>query len=256
MHIRARPSEQFPSGIELFTVQENHTEVLNLDAQSLWENAPQFEHPVHLKVLYHRTAEPILLIEFVEYGYSCVFQESNGVGEWYLELAPGDRCPPEVINSLRRHSLISDQLMAIAGDRYNKILTLTQLQGVAVPLWLSGANVDNAHEIDIYLENIVGVHCTFEGFIPMMASLDAQLSKLFLVVCGLKSPNGFTLKYIGGPGVAPDRRQTRYRYEWAMRRSISLRDVDWPIDHAVWMRVEPEPYINANGINGINGIYS
>lgn len=241
MHLRARTSEQFPSGLELFTLQADHTEVSNPTAQRLWEEAPSFERPVHLKVLRHRTVEPIVVVQFIEFGYSCVFQESNGVAQWCLELAEDDTCPDDLTNSLRRHSLLSDHLLEIDGDRYNQILTLTQIPEVAVPLWISEATVDNAHEVDIYLEHITGALGDTAGFMPVMVSLDAQLSRLFLAVCGLSSPHKFTLKYRGGPG----RMHTRYWYEEAVRCGVSVRDANWPLNHAVWIMAEPR---QQNGI--------
>lgn len=235
MHLTVRSSDEFPSGLKLFTVHADNTEVPNPSAQRLWENAPSFERPVHLKVLRHRTVEPIMVVQFVEFGYSCVFQESNGVAQWCMELAEDDTCPDDLINSLRRHPLLSDHLLEIEGDRYNQILTLTQIPEVAVPLWISEATVDNAHEVDIYFEHIKGVLGNYSGFMPVMVSLDAQLSRLFLTICGLSSPHKFILKYRGGPG----RTHTRYEYEEAVRHRVSVRDANWPLNHAVWIMTEP-----------------
>lgn len=235
MHLVVRSSEKFPSGLQLFTVQPDGTEVYNPAGQRLWEDAPSFGQPVHLRVLRHRTIEPTMVVQFIEFGYSCVFQESNGVAQWCLELAEDDTCPDDLTNGLRRHALLSDHLLEIDGDRYNQILTLTQMLEVAVPVWIREASVGNTHEVDIYFENIKGVLGETAGFMPVMVSVDAQLSRLFLAVCGLNSPRRFTLKYRS----RLDGLYTRYGYDEVVRFGVSVRDMNWPLDHAVWIMAEP-----------------
>lgn len=225
MHLRVRSSEQFPSGLELFTVQADGTEVHNTAAQELWEGAPFPTQPVYLKVLDDRPIVPALVVQFIEYGYSCIFQERNGVGQWYLELATDGSCPDTLTNGLRRHPLFSDNLFQILGERYSQILALTQI-AEGVPASVRGAT----HRVEVNLRDMKGVLDYATGFTPLVTSPDAQLSDLFLVLCGADSPHTFVLRYRGG--------LRQYGYGDAVRDGIWV----WgcrPLERVVAMMAEP-----------------
>lgn len=222
MHLRVRSSPQFPSGLELLTVQADNTEVPNTAAQALWEDSPLSPRPVHLKVLDSRPSPPRMVVQFIEFGYTCIFQESShGVGQWYLELATDGTCPDYLTNGLRRHPLLSGHLFEILGDRYSQLLALTRI------LRTGG---EAACEVQIGLVGIAGVLGRVDGFTPLMAGPDARLSGLFLMVCGAKSPRAFTLRYRGG--------LRRYGYDEAERERVRVGDGQ-PVGGAVSMVAEP-----------------
>lgn len=238
MHLRIRTSPQFPSGFVVLKIETKNNlskEVFNRYGQNFWENATPSHRTIHLKFLAHRTIEPILVVEFIEVGYLCVLQESNGIAQWCVELPPDGTYSENLTNALREHQFLSDKLVGMDGNTFNRILMLTQIPQLPVPQWMRDANPTNVHAIDIYLDNIDGIF----GFISFMVRADAKLSDLFVAICGLESPRQFCLKYIGGPNIIPPQFQVRYTYNKVHRFGLSLRNANWPLSGVAWLKAEP-----------------